>query len=271
MSRDEIKFISASSGGIFTGYALSADKLDLLEQLYLNVGITKLPQLFWQVFAKGLLSNYVDTITHSQDKLEIPLCFTVCYVPLFSIRYYWIYGKYNRTWLKHFKAAINYPFLKIFPSFLHGRFALDGGAADNIPLYPLLKKNKPVPDEGDADLIFVLHFDARYDHRRDFKTDVPVLDLDLSYCNGFKKAHYDYSSETVAERIKLGFEYGEKICKRLFAGDCSKESLKRSIDEIFLEEHTLRQQNFSIDRLLSFLNVAGKTLRNDAHCIKKLY
>lgn len=263
--------VSASSGGIFSGYALAANKLDLLEQTYLNVGISKTPELFWQVFAKGLLSNYIDTLTNAKDRLDIPLCFPVCYVPLYSVRYYWIYGRYNRTWLPHFKAAINYPFLQIIPSFLHGRFAIDGGAADNIPLYPLLKNNKPIPAEDDFDLIFVLHFDARYDHRREFKTDIPVLDMDLSICNDFKKAHYDYSTETMSERIRLGREYGERICERLFSGDCTRESFKKAIDEIFLEEHTLRQQNFSIDRLFSFLNVVGKTLRNDAHCVKKLY
>lgn len=271
MERDEIKLISASSGGIFTAYALSADKLDYVEQVYKGVDISNTLELFWQVFAKGLLADYINTLTNDIDNLSIPMSFPVCYIPPFSVKYFWIYGNYSRIWERYIKAAINYPFLKLIPSFLNGRFAIDGGAADNIPLYPLLKQSRPLPHNEELDLIFVLHFDARYDYRQNFPTDIPIIDLDLSYCNNFSKAHYDYSRNTITERINKSYEYGDKIVSRLLSGDCSKKQLKQSINEIFLEEHTLRQQNFSIDRLFSFLNVAGKTLRNDTHCIKKLY
>ncbi|MCI9407092.1 MAG: hypothetical protein HFK06_01920 [Clostridia bacterium] len=223
------------------------------------------------MFAKGLLSDYIDAMCNDCDNLEIPLCFPVCHIPLFSVRYYWIYRNYSRIWKKYLKAAINYPFLKLIPSFVDGRLAIDGGAADNIPLYPLLKNSRPLADGEELDLVFVLHFDARYDYRREFKTDVPVIDLDLSYCNDFSKAHYDYSKSTTSERIEKACLYGEKILSRIFAGECTKESIQKAINDIFLEEHTLRQQNFSIDRLLSFLNVAGKALRNDAYCVRKLY
>lgn len=249
------------------GYAFSANKLDYIESIYKSVDISKPSELLWQVFAKGLLDNYIETMVEGDDKLEIPLCFPVCYVPFWSVRYYWLKGGYNRLWKKYLVAAINYPFLKILPSFVDGRLAIDGGAIDNIPLFPLFQASR----EKEVDLILALHFDARFDYRREFKTDIPVLDLDLSFCNGFEKAHYDYSSQTIARRIGKAYEYGEKICSRLFSGNCTREHFKKAIDEIFLEEHTPRQQNFSLDRMLSFLNVVGKAFRNDSHCIKKLF
>lgn len=263
--------LSASSGGIFTAYALSANKLDYIERLYRNVDISKKTELFYQVFAKGLLADYINAVSGDNDNLEIPTCFTVCYIPLYSVRYYWIQGNYSRIWERYLKAAVNYPFLKFLPSVVEGRFAIDGGSADNIPLYPLLKRSRPFPEEEELDLVFVLHFDARYDYRKDFKTDVPVVDLDLSICNGFSKAHYDYSRNTISKRIELSYEYGEKIASRLFSEDHTKEEFQKIANEIFVEEHTLRQQNFSLDRLVSFLNVAGKALRNDTRCVKKLY
>ena len=232
--------LSASSGGIFTAYALSANKLDYIERLYRNVDISKKTELFYQVFAKGLLADYINAVSGDNDNLEIPTCFTVCYIPLYSVRYYWIQGNYSRIWERYLKAAVNYPFLKFLPSVIEGRFAIDGGSADNIPLYPLLKRSRPLPEEEELDLVFVLHFDARYDY-------------------------------TISKRIELSYEYGEKIASRMFSEDHTKEEFQKIANEIFVEEHTLRQQNFSLDRLVSFLNVAGKALRNDTRCVKKLY
>ena len=235
------------------------------------MNISKTSKLLWQVFAKGLLEKYIDAITEDDDSLEIPLCFPVCYIPVASVKYNWIKGKYNRQWKKYLAAAINYPFLKIIPSFVDGRLAIDGGAIDNIPLYPILRNVPDMPHEEDLDLIFVLHFDARYDHRKEFKSDIPIIDLDLSYSNNFAKAHYDYSTATITDRIEKAFTYGKNIAKRLFSGDNSREYFKKVIEEIRLEELEQRQKNFSLDRMFSFLNVLGKAFRSEKHCMKKLY
>ena len=262
--------MSAASGGIFTAYALSADKLDMVENIYEGMDISRKSELFWQVFAKNMVGKYLDTFMDVSDDLSIPVCFPVCYIPILSTRYYWIKGKYNRVWRKYMTAATNFPFLKLFPSFLHGRLAIDGGAVDNIPIYPLFK-SKRIEGEDELDLVIVLHFDARYDYRTEFTTDIPVLELDLSACNDFNKAHYDFSHDEVVHRINAAYEYGEKICARLFGGECTREELQKAIDEIFLEEHTARQKSFSSDRLVTFLNVVGKALRKDTRCMKKLY
>lgn len=271
VSRDEIALIAASSAGIFSAYALAVDKLDYVEHIYRSVNITQKRELFWQVFAKGLLSKYLDALMDNNDVLTIPLCFPVCYIPLFSVRYYWICGKYNSLWKKYFNAATNYPFLHILPNVLEGRFAIDGGAVDNIPLFALLQKERPVLPQRKLDLILVLHFDARYNYRREFDTDIPVLDLDLSYCNTFQKNHYDYSSESITKRIEKSYDYGERIFSRLFAGDCTKQAFQNTINEIFLEEYALRQRNLSLDHFFSCLNSFGKLLRNHAQCTKRLF
>lgn len=217
-----------------------------------------------------MLKNYIDAFTDAKDVITIPMCFPVCYVPLLSLNYYWINGEFNRIWKKYFAAAANYPFLQLIPSFLNGRFAIDGGAGDNIPLYPILTQYKSFGID-ELDLVFVLHFDSRYDYRKDFVTSVPVLDIDLSYCNGFKKDHYDYSRDTIDERIEKAFIYGDKIAKELLYLGNDRKALQLAVNEIFLREHAERQRNLSIDRFFSMLNTVGKLLRNDARCTKKLY
>lgn len=243
----------------------------MVENIYRKVDISRKAELVWQVFAKNMLGKCLDALMDVGDELEIPTCFPVCYIPVLSTRYYFIKGKYNRVWRKYVAAATNFPFLRLIPSFLHGRIALDGGAVDNIPLYPLMKNKRPVYEDGELDLIIVLHFDARYDYRTEFSTDIPVLELDLSACNDFQKAHYDFSHDEIVHRLKTSYEYGDKLCSRLFGGECTKEELQKTIDEIFLEEHAARQKSFSSDRLVTFLNVIGKALRRDTHCMKKLF
>ncbi|MCH5154928.1 MAG: hypothetical protein J1F71_06925 [Clostridiales bacterium] len=255
---------------MFTGYALSADKLDCLEYLYRDINISSKAELFWKVFAKNLLREYYGALIRPHDVLDIPVCFPVCYIPIFSTAYYWIYGEYNRTWKRYLEAAANYPFLRVIPSVIGGRFAIDGGAVDNIPLYPLLK-NIPIVPEPKLDLIIVLHFDAKFDYRSNFKTDIPIVELDTSFCNGFNKRHYDYSREYIDECLASSFEYGKNIGGLLTSGDGSRESLQAAADEIFLREHPERQRNYSMDRLVSILNSLGRAFRNDARCVKKLF
>ncbi len=263
--------VSGASMGLFCAYALAADKLDVFECAFRRIDISKGPELFYNVFFKNLLRKSIASIAAPSDVLEIPVAFPVCYIPVFSVNYYWIFGKYNACWEKYFRAAVNFPFLCILPAVLEHRLAIDGGTADNIPLYPLLKKSAVDPGGEDFDLIIVLHFDARYDYRAEFDPEVPVLDLDLGICNDFKKNHYDFSSEYVAEMIEKAEKYGERICKRIFSGDLTREALTEKVNGIFLEEHSLRQKNISADRLISMLNAAGKAFRQDKYCNKKLY
>ncbi len=241
-----------------------------MEYLYRQINISKKGELFWQVFAKRLVSHYLDAVVQPEDDLQIPLCFPVCYIPLFKTQYYWIRGTYNRVWKKYMSAATNFPFLKIFPNMIHGRFAIDGGSVDNIPVYPLLKSEKPVGDE-DLDFVFALHFDSRYDYRKIVQPEIPVLDLDLSYCNDFKKAHYDFSEEVINERIEKAYAYGDRLGREIFNSECTPQDLQDAADRIFLEEHTPRQKNYSIDRLVTFLNTIGRRLRSDRKCVKKLF
>lgn len=255
-----------------SAYALSSGKLDLIEAMYRNVDISKKTELLGQVLFKKLLKREISSLLFVGDYLKIPFVFPICRIPVFSPEYYWIKGEYNPVWKQYITAAINFPFLCLFPSFIDRRFAIDGGAADNIPIYPILKRGGEFLEAGDKlDLILALHFDARYDYRKLFKTDVPILDIDLGICNGFKKNHYDFSKAYISEMIEKAEEYGDGICKKLFAAPCTQDSLKEAINEIFLTEHTARQGNVSMDRLVSMLNTFGRAFRSDVYCNHILY
>lgn len=256
--------------GLFVAYGLAADKLDALEFMYRKIDIGRKRELLWQVFAKDLLMREISGFFRSEDVLTIPVYFPVSYIPFFSVRYYELYGQFNPLWKKYAAAAANFPFLKIFPNVLNRRFAIDGGAADNIPLYPLLKSRETEADGG-FDIIFVLHFNSRYEYRREFITDIPIIDLDVSAGNGFSKRHFDFSRAYITEMLESSYEYGKGICAKIFGAGTERRELKRMADEIFLEEHEIRQRHKSADGLVSILNAIGKTVRSEKCGIEKLY
>lgn len=258
--------------GLLNGYAVSAGKINLIEAMYRNIDISKKAELLGQVVFKNLLKREISAFLSPLDELNIPLVFPVCHIPVYNVNYYWLKGGYKPVWKNYITAAINFPFICIFPSLLNRRFAIDGGAADNIPIYPVLKKGAEFLNPNEKfDLIIALHFDARYDYRKEFKTDVPILDIDLGICNGFKKNHYDFSAAYINEMIAKAEEYGDGICKKLFTGSCSGKSIKSAINEIFLKEHTARQGNVSMDRVVSMLNTFGRAFRSDVNCNHILY
>lgn len=268
----DIKAVSGASMGVFTAYALSAHKLLELQNIYEEINISHSIELFWQVCAKKLMSRAMNSFFKLNDYLRIPVCFPITYIPLLSTKYCWIHGHYNPFWENYFKAAANFPLICGMPKIIDNKLATDGGAVDNIPLYPLIKmKNEFLAPKQDLDLIIVMHFHPRYNFRKEFNTDIPVLDIDVSINNNFKKQHFNFSRDYINEMIYSSREYGHKIAKKIFGTNTSKKGLTKGINDIFLSEHKERQWHDSADGLLTVFNTIGKALRNDRNCNKKLY
>lgn len=188
--------------------------------MYRNLDIPKKSELFWEVFARNLLSDTTDNIISFGGYAGHSHVFPRHVHTDFRGALLLAVRRVQSLLEKYIRAGTNFPFLRIFPSFLRGRMAMDGGAVDNIPLYPLLRKgNLFTPEEEELDLIIVLHFDARYDYRKEFSSDVPILDIDVSICNDFKKNHYNFSSQYIGEMLAAAEEYGDCISRRVFGGD----------------------------------------------------
>ena len=270
--RESIKAASGSSMGIFTAYATAADKLVELQDMYETINISSPARLFWNVCNKGLLSRAMNSFFALGDELLFPVCFPLTHIPILSTKYFWINGAYNPFWKKYIRAAANFPFLCGMPKIIDRRFAIDGGAVDNIPLYPILKtQDEFLKTKENLDLIIVMHFYPRYNYRKEFKTDIPILDIDVSLNNDFKKRHFDFSRDYIKEMISTAYEYGTKISKKLFGGSCTRQSFLKRINDIFVSEYDERQWHDSADGLLTVFNTLGKALRNNSDCNKRLF
>ncbi len=272
IQKSDVKMVSGASLGIFSAYALSCGKLPVVEEMFLNIDVPKRSVLARRMIFGHLLADYMDSLFRKEDVLSIPVCFPICLIPIVDVHYYWIYGAYNPGWKRYVNGAMSFPFLHILPRFIDGKFAVDGGGVDNIPIYPVLKRgNEFLPAGEKLDLILALHFDSHYDYRKDFNTNVPVIDIDVAISNNFKKNHFNFSHAYVEEMMLCAEEYGDKICSRIFTGDVSREHFVNVRDEIFVEEYEARLRHSSADGFISFINVLGKALRRDSKCVRKLF
>ncbi len=258
----EISVVSGSSIGMTCAYSLSADKLDKLESIWAQTDIRSGYSTVTNLMFGNLLNNKLDLLMDKDDKLLFPVYLNICYLPL-RVQYIKLEGQYSDGWRKLMRAGLGFPVLTGFPTRFNNKFTLDGGAVDNIPLFPLLSNEQ-------LDLIIVMHFDAYYNPQKEFQESVlRVLDFDLSINNRFVKESYDLRKVSIQKMLNSGYEYGKNVCKKLFASgtSCAEDIYKNGI-EIMSQEKEFREHSPTVDVLFSALNKVGKLFRNDAKCVK---
>ena len=258
----DIDVVSSSSMGMSCAYALAADKLNALEQIWSGIDIRSGFATVTNLMFGKMLDGKIDLLMDENDELAMPVYFNVCYLPL-KVQYVKLEGKYRDGWRKLMRAGMGFPVLTGAPVRFNRRLAMDGGAIDNIPLFPLLAKER-------LDLIIVLHFDAYYNPSKEFSQSVlRVLDFDLSYNNRFVKESYDLRQSSIRKMLDSGYEYGKYVCKQLFKDgkDCAEDVYRNGL-EVMKEEKTFREHSPTVDALFSLLNKVGKIFRNYAVCVK---
>lgn len=258
----DINVVSSSSMGMSCAYALSANKLDKLERLWSEIDIRNGFSTVANLMFGKMLDGKINLLIEQNDSLLFPVYFNICYLPL-KVQYVKLDGKYLDGWRELMCAGMGFPILTGAPIRFNRRLAMDGGAVDNIPLFPLLAKER-------LDLIIVLHFDAFYNPSKEFSQSVlRVLDFDLSYNNRFVKESYDLRQSSIRKMIDSGYEYGKFVCNELFRDgkDCAEDVYRNGL-KLMSKEKTFRQHSPTVDVLFSALNKVGKIFRNDANCIK---
>lgn len=267
----DIKIISGASIGALNTYAVATKKIEKMKDIYKDVNCKGLFKILYNVYVKKIvkksINNLIDPVN---DEIYIPFYVNITKFPIFSPVYYRFSGTVTSSMRRFFGAVICYPILAGSPKFLYKHLCFDGGAADNIPLYPLLKHSNATEGirnckDYDLDLILILHFDAHYDYRADsYDENIAVIDLDCSYESSFEKRHYDFTTENVEKMFESGYRYGKTICEEIFTikNDTIKK-LKSVSDRIFLREHKARMKNMSFDRTISLMNKIGKFFRKE--------
>ncbi len=263
--KEDIEIVSASSIGIINAYALCANKMEEVEKIWRSVDYDGVFDVIKDCWKNHYIRKTLNELVLPEDKLDIPFYATITYCPLLLIgRYYLLEGSHYKKWKKFFRASIAFPFLTGWPKFYKFLPTMDGGACDNIPIYPLLEKH-------DLDLILCIHFDSKYVVKKKWKNKKTIiLDLDASLGNDLRKCSFNFSNRVLSRMLDSGYEYGKKVCERIFEnGYGNLEGIKESVDALYNEEFGERMRSGTIDRSVTLLNGFAQVFRGK-HTIKPL-
>lgn len=257
--KEDIEIVSASSIGILNAYGLCADKMEEVEQIWKTSDFNNIFQVIKACYFHGFIKKTMYSLIQPEDELTIPFYATMTYLPFWLVgRYYLLEGKYHKNWRKFSCASMGFPFITGWPKFYKCCLTIDGGAFDNMPIYPLMEKHA-------LDLILCIHFDSKYILKDSWRknSDTIVLDLDASLGNNLRKSSFNFNTSVLNKMLEGGYEYGIRICRKIFEhGYGNLEGIRTSVNELYEEEFQERMKDGTIDRVITTLNGFSQLFRS---------
>ena len=242
----KLKAVSGTSSGAVIAYALATNQIELTENLWLEVNGKHALSLWYKVVFRRLIKKNSKRLIKENDNVKLPLYITSFKVfPKFKFRYIKFEGKYTTSWNKIIEGSIGFPVVTGMPVFYKKGLYVDGGVVDNIPLNPLLKEN--------LDVIFVLHFDNKFNIRVEEEDEVIVINLVLSTYADFKLKSFNYSTDYVLKMRAEGYRYSNEILKRLLRHN-NIDDIRKEAVIIVKEENRVRKKKKSLDSIPTISN-----------------
>lgn len=209
---NEIVAISCASIGMFSGYALSAGKVDQLIELWEDIHFDSTPDLLLNVWARNFLKITIHKLLEPGDELKIPVVSPCALLPLAHVSWGKMQGEFQNCWYNFFHGSIAFPFLTGAPRLYRYQFAIDGGAVDNIPVLPFV-----LDKSLDCDLIMIVHFEASYTVRNRYSArGIPIIEYDISQGSFLRRHSFHFQNSLIKTYIQDGYRYGKRICSELF-------------------------------------------------------
>lgn len=231
IKKDDIKLISSSSIGSVNALGFSNNKMDYLEFSYTTTNIASLKNLKLNLKNK-IVDEIINYITADGIKLSIPLYISGTCLNDLSTHYFYLD---NKTDIDLIRKAINitltFPFVNgVFKRYKQ-KFYVDGGATDNIPVYPF--------KYYDVDLLIILHFYPHYTPPVDLiekKKNTVIIDIDIT-AHIDNISTYAFTTNNLNTLFLRGYEegkrFGEEVLKEYNLDkirEASKEYIKNEIE-----------------------------------------
>lgn len=244
-----IRYISASSVGVLNGYALSASKTDVGENLWRTKNFGNIFEFFKLSWKDGAFGKIVDAVISDSDFLAIPLMINLCQFPKIQELYLELSGQYKQFWKSAVKGSISFPVVSKKPTRFFKKYYMDGGFLDNIPLGPALNT--------DVDMIIVLHCDARYlPIEKSYYRNKIILDVDVSAKSTGILKTFDIKSNSLNKMVDEGEVYGEELGSFVFP--CGERhdfySVRERTYEFLKRDYKNRKNKQSLDTIGTVIN-----------------
>lgn len=249
-----INAVTGTSSGSTMAYALSTNKVDILEKLWDDADFSNGFILWKKVVFNRLIKKYLRILTNKEDKINIPLYISSLRIlPWLKFRYVKYGGEFTRKWRKILEGSIGFPIITGMPVLYRAGLYVDAGIVDNIPVNPILNE--------DLDIIFVLHFDNEFHIDIDDNEDVIIINLVLSTRSEFRIENFNYSSKNISKMKEEGYKYSKSILSRLLHLK-TLEEIRTEAKKIVSEEYLIRRSIRSLDTWPTRLNRLFSKRRN---------
>lgn len=219
--KDTVRYISASSVGTLNAYAYATGKLEIMEEMWLNLQIDGIRSLMKKLLRKSYVFDTVDKLATDKDRLSDHLyttCFNITKSKLSYINLRDVEPHRVRDYLK---ASVALPtFCEAVE--IGGMKYLDGALIDNIPIKPLMKHP--------LDYIIVIHFDGgSYTFENEY-FDNKLIKINFMDDRLIKDS-LAFDKASIHHMIQQGYEKGSAILNMILAnGPDDLNSVYRRIE-----------------------------------------
>lgn len=195
-----IEAVSATSIGTINAYAFLTNKIDLAEQLWLNLNVNGIWNFKSKIKNENFLTNSLSKLISENDYIYCDFYATLSEMSTMSAQYFNLKGKINPLKKKILETSISIPLLTFPPFQQKDKIYFDGGVTDNIPITPIIDKKH--------DILFIVHFTPEYTIKSISTTlETDVIYINMSQSEKFKKGNFNFKREQVQEMIKEGERY----------------------------------------------------------------
>lgn len=207
---EEISLMSCSSIGGMNGLAFSNDNLDYLEYMYRNSNFQTTANLKLNLKNK-LVDQILDELIHNHNEIKIPMYVTGTCLNTLATHYFYIDNNTSRENLyKAINITVTFPFVNGLYRKEYKRYYLDGGATDNIPVFPFYEKK--------VDVLIILHCYPRYlPPLKIINSGIVVMDVDIAARCDANISTYSFQTENLNKMFDVGIEYGKEFGQKVFA------------------------------------------------------
>lgn len=242
----DFSFVSAASIGAFNAYAFVTEQLDKAKEVWESLT----GRSVFSIMRSNFMDNLADML--AEGRILTPHF----YLPLLNLNekwlnYYDLVGCPLSVIKKYLAAAVRIPpvskGIEVDKQILY-----DGGILDNIPVYPLLKK--------ELDYIICVYFDNKYIFEND-ALDSRIIKIsfpDEHFC----RDSLLLSHESVARMIKDGYEKTKSTLSFAFSEGTEKHETVREKISVMDAEKSCRTYRITLDTAISNLNRLLRGKRN---------
>jgi len=218
--REDIVCISCASIGTLNGYSYAMNKLDEAERMWKSICIEDNRLFISQVLRSCILQEDIKDLYSPEDKFSHDFFVSLLDSTHMKLNYKNMAKEDPSKYSTILRASVAMPFYN--PSVkINGNTYYDGAMIDNIPVYPLIRRN--------LDYIICVYFDT-YTYRFESKAfDSKVIQITFPNEN-FIKQSLIFTKDNIDHMIEKGYDHTNFLLNEVMGNDHTDlERIRRGI------------------------------------------